>query len=158
VGAAGTAVPDLLVAAQWKTRTGASGGDLPPGSGADALRASLTAVARDDPLVLLGSINYVWGFRSGDVAPGDAVGLVLRVLLAATPDTSLLIGIDAANSFARRVRGTAVPGTERLSTTLDIGLSTVVGRDQFVDVTVGVGVTPAAPAFQLAASLPFRLR
>jgi hypothetical protein len=156
-GGAGTARPDLLVTARWKTTTGASGGDLPPGTGSHSVQALLTAVGRDDPLVLLGSLYYVWNRRTGDLVPGDSAGVVLRILLAATPSASLLTGIDAAHVFASRSQGHSVPGSERLSAILELGLSTVLARDLSLNVTTGIGVTSVAPAFRLAVTVPFRL-
>jgi predicted double-glycine peptidase len=158
VGSPGASLPDLLVAARWKTTTGRSGGDLAQGTGAHALDALLTAVRRDDPLVLVGTAYYVWNFRSsGGVDRGDAVGAVLSTLLAATPYTSFLVGFDVATVFATRVSGASVPGTDRLTGVLNVGLYTIVTRDVFLNVTGAFGVTPAAPDFELTIALPFRL-
>jgi hypothetical protein len=156
-GGAGSSRPDLLVTTRWKTTTGASGGDLPPGTGSHSLQAFLTAVARDDPLVLLGSLYYVWNLRTRDLVPGDSAGVILRILLAATPSASLLTGIDAAHVFATTSQGHSVPGSERLSAILELGLSTVLARNLSLNVTTGIGVTSVAPAFRLAFSVPFRL-
>ncbi|HEX9400247.1 MAG TPA: hypothetical protein VF912_09075 [Anaeromyxobacter sp.] len=157
VGGPGTPLPDLLLTARWKTTTGASDGDRSPGTGANTIQALFTGVRRDDPLVLVGTAYYMWSLRSGDVARGDAVGVILRTLLAATPDTSLLIGFDVASVFATKAKGVTEPGTDRLSGVLNIGLYTSVARDLFLNVAAGVGVTPAAPDFELTVALPFRL-
>jgi hypothetical protein len=146
-GGPATSTPDLLVTGRWKTTTGASGGDLPAGTGTDAVQALLTAVVRDDPLVLLGSLYYVWIRRTEALVPGDSAGVVLRVFLAATPSTSLLAGVDAAHLFAARSRGHSVAGTEGLSAILELGLSTTLARDLFLNVTTGIGVTAFARTF-----------
>jgi uncharacterized protein len=155
--AAGGSTPDLLLGMRWKTATGASRAPLAPGSGAHAVQAALTAVTRDDPLVLVGTLSYSWNLPSRGVDLGDAATVLLRVLLAATPNTSLLLGLDVTSTIATRVEGRPFPETARLGGTLDVGLSTVVGRDLLLNVTAGLGITPAAPPFQLAIALPLRL-
>jgi hypothetical protein len=157
VGAPATSIPDVLIAGRWKAPSGGSTGDLPAGTGAHSFQALLTAVGRDDPLVLVGSVYYVWNLRAGQLDRGDAAGVILRTLLAATPNTSLLIGVDAATVFATRSLGRIAPGSERLSAVLEIGLSQIRARDLFLNVTTGIGITPVAPDFQLSVALPFRL-
>ncbi len=150
-------VPELLFTGRWKTTTGASGGPLSVGSGANGLQGLLTAVKRDDPLVLLGALYYVWNMRTGDVDPGDATGLVLGVILAATPETSVLLDVDLASMSATTIGGRRVAETDRLSGILEIGASTIVGRDLLLNLTVGIGITPSAPDLHLAIALPFRM-
>src|SRR6266542_1740094 len=158
VGRPGAApLPDVLLTARWKSTTGASDGDRAPGSGTHTIQALLTAARRDDPLVLVGTVYYLWSLRSRDVERGDAAGVILGTLLAATPDTSLLVGLDVASVSATRVRGVTVPGTDRLSGVLNVGLYTVMARDLFLNVSAGIGVTPAAPDLELTVALPFRL-
>jgi hypothetical protein len=150
-------VPELLFTGRWKTTTGASGGPLSVGSGANGLQGLLTALKRDDPLVLFGSAYYVWNMPSGDVDLGDTTGLVLGLILAATPGTSVLLDVDVASISATTLRGRRVAKTDRLSGILEIALSTIVGRDLLLNFTVGIGVTPSAPDLHLAVALPFRM-
>jgi hypothetical protein len=149
-------VPELLFTGRWKTATGTNG-RVPTGTGANALEALFTAVKRDDPLVLLGSVYYVWNIRSGDDHLGDALGAVLAVILAATPNTSVLLDVDASSFSASKIGGQRVGGTDRLSAILEVGVSTIVSSDLVLDVTIGMGLTAAAPDLQLAVRLPFRL-
>lgn len=148
--------PELLVSARWKTTTGRSGGSLPPGSGNDAVQALVTALKRKPPVVLTGSAYYVANLRSGDVDRGDTAGVILTSLLAATPDLSLLLGIDVATFSATTVRGEPVPGTDRLGGILNVGMSAVLSRSVAANVAAGIGITRAAPPLQLTVSLPFR--
>ncbi len=150
-------VPELLFTARWKTTTGSSDGQLPTGSGAHGLQGVLTAVKRLDPLVLVGSPYYVWNLRSGDVALGDGLGVILAVILAATPETSVALDVDVASFSATVAGGQPLAGTDRLSGVLEIGVSTIVARNLLLNVIAGVGVTPAAPDLRLAVSVPFRL-
>jgi uncharacterized protein len=151
------ALPELLLTARWKTTTGRSGGGSPTGSGADAVQALVTALKRTPPVVLLGSVYYVVNLPSEGVDVGDAAGVVLTTLLAATPDVSLLLGIDVATFSPTTVRGRSVPGTDRLGGIVNIGLATVLSRTVGANVTAGIGITPAAPPFQLTVALPLRL-
>jgi hypothetical protein len=148
-------VPELLFTARWKTTTGASGRE-PTGSGAHGLQGLLTALKRDDPVVLLGSLYYVWNIRSGDVDLGDAAGVILGIALAATPRTSVLLDLDLASISATAVGGQRSAGTERLSGLLEIGVSTILVRDLLLNFTAEIGVTPDAPDLQLIVALPFR--
>lgn len=150
-------VPELLFTGRWKTTTGASGGPLPVGSGANGLQGLLTAVKRDDPLVLLGALYYVWNMRSGDVDLGDATGVILGVILAATPETSVLLDVELASISATSIGGRRLAGTDRLSGILEIALSRIVGRDLLLNFTIGIGITPSAPDLQLAVAFPFRM-
>jgi len=121
------------------------------------LQGLVTAVKRDDPLVLFGSAYYVWNVRSGDVDPGDAVGGILGLLMAATPDTSVLLDVDAASFFATRVGGERLGATDRLSAVIELGASTLVSRSLLLNVTAGIGITPSAPKFQLTVTVPLRI-
>jgi hypothetical protein len=82
--------------------------------------------------------------------------MILTSLLAATPDVSLLLGIDVATFSATTVHGQAIPGTDRLGGIVNIGLGTVLSRSVAANVTVGIGITRAAPPFQLTVALPLR--
>jgi hypothetical protein len=150
------ALPELLLTARWKTTTGRSGGRLPTGSGNDGVQALVTALKRKPPVVLMGSAYYVVNLPSGGVDRGDAAGIILTSLLAVTPDVSLLLGIDVATFSATTVRGQSVPDTDRLGGILNVGLSSVLSRSVAANVTAGIGVTRAAPPFQLTMSLPIR--
>jgi hypothetical protein len=147
-------VPDLLVFGNWKSTTGRSDGALPTGTGANAYQAGLTAVKRQDPLVLFGSLSYTWNGRSGQVDYGNSLGGTLGTILAATPDTSVLVDVNLNSSFASRVGGQRIGTSDRLSGVFEVGTATVLGRDLLLNVTAGVGFTPSAPDFQLTVSVP----
>jgi hypothetical protein len=148
-------VPELLLTGRWKTDTGKTGGDLPTGTGGHALQATLGAVKTKEPIVLFGFPSYTADLPSDDVDYGDTAGAKLGVLLAATPDTSLLLDVDVNSSFATRVGRFEIGDSDRLSGVVEIGLATVLSKDLFLNLTTGIGFTSAAPDFRLAASLPF---
>jgi hypothetical protein len=149
-------IPELLLTGRWKPPTGSSDGPLQTGTGTHALQAQLTALKRQDPLVMIGGLSYTKNLQSGEIAPGDAVGGRLGIILAATPDTSVLLNVDVNSSFATKVDGQAVAETDRLRGVVEVGLVTVLSRDFLFNITTGIGFTTAAPDFQLTISLPIQ--
>jgi hypothetical protein len=153
--------PALLGSLAWKAANGAYQPGLPsPGSGFASLQAALTAVKRQDPLVFFGGLSYT-AFRArshggNEIDPGDTVGVRLGTLLAASPQSSLRIGLDLARSSRTRVNGAAAAGTESLSGQIELGLSSLVSRRTSLDVSVGFGVTPEAPRLRVGLALPIR--
>ena len=147
-------VPELLLFGNWRAPTGRSGGALPTGFGANAFQVGLSAVKRQDPIVLFGNLSYTWNGRSGQVEYGDTLGGTLGTILAATPDTSVLVDVNLNSSFASRVGGQRIGASDRLSGVFEVGTATVLGRDLLLNVTAGVGFTPSAPDFQLTVSVP----
>jgi predicted double-glycine peptidase len=150
------AAPEMLVTARWKTASGSSDGRLPTGTGAHGVHAVLTALKRDPPVVLMGSVYYLLNLPSGRVDRGDAAGAIATALLAATPDVSLLVGLDVATFSATTVGGDRLPRSDRLSAIVNVGAARVLTRRLGASLTAGFGVTSAAPPLLLSLSLPFR--
>jgi hypothetical protein len=154
--AEGEFIPELLLTGRWKPPTGSSDGPLQSGTGTHALQARLTASKRQDPLVIIGRLSYTKNLHSGDIAPGDILGGRLGIILAATPDTSVLLNVDVDSSFATQVGGRKIAETDRLRGVLEVGLVTALSRHLLFNVTTGIGFTPATPDFQLTVSLPIQ--
>jgi hypothetical protein len=154
--------PALLGSLSWKSTTGDHElGRLSPGSGFPQLQAALTAVLRQDPLVFLGTVSYAYvgeRERSGtDVDPGDAIGIKVGALLAASPETSLRAAFDFTRSGRARVGDTPpVAGSDATVGILEIGLATLLTAKTLLDVELGIGVTPDAPDFRVRLALPIR--
>lgn len=153
--------PALLASLTWKAATGEfRAGQPSPGSGFDGLQAALTAVKRQDPLVFFGGLSYT-AYRErvhGGVAmqPGPAVGARLGTLLAASPQSSLRLGLDLSRATRTRVNGAAAPGTETVSGLIELGLVSMLTRSTSLDLSVGFGVTADAPRLRLGVALPVR--
>jgi hypothetical protein len=154
--------PSLLAFAQWRTTTGDINSSPPTGFGQNALQLGLTAVKRQDPIVLFGSLFYTANLgsallRSGSrLDSGDVIGGRLGAFLAVTPDTSLLLAASANSFSADRFDGVRSAASDRLRGVLEIGAVTTIGRGLFLNITAGIGVTPAAPNFALTVSIPYR--
>jgi hypothetical protein len=90
------------------------------------------------------------------VQPGDAVGLKVGSILAASPDTSLRAAFDFTRSGRARVAGSSVAGTDATFGVLELGLATLLTASALLDVELGIGVTPDAPDFRIRLALPIR--
>ncbi len=148
--------PDLIGRVEWDTDTGRTDDGIALGSGFHELTGSLTAAKRQDPLVFVGTVSYGTSLEAGGVDPGDRVGLSLGAVLAASPETSLRFFL--AQGFAREaeVDGQEVEGSDRVGASLVLGASSALPWRTLLDVSVGVGLTGAAPDYSLNVSLPVR--
>ena len=87
-----------------------------PGRGFSNVQPALTVVKRDDPVVFLATVSYAWvptrGHEGSNIDPGDAIGLRLMTLLAASPQTSLRTGVDLsrADLSGANLRGANLSG------------------------------------------------
>lgn len=154
--------PSLLVFAQWRTSTGDINSNPPTGFGQQAIQVGLSTVKRQDPVVLFGSLFYTANvgdahLRSGArLDAGDVFGGRLGAYLAATPDTSLYVGVAFNSNDEDSFNGRQIDASSHLSSVVELGTTTVIGRGRFLNVTAGFGATSAAPKFLLTVSLPFR--
>jgi hypothetical protein len=80
----------------------------------------------------------------------------LGAFLSVTPDTSLLLAVSANSFAADRFGSQQSPTSDRLRVVIEIGTTTTIARDLFLNVTAGIDVTPAAPNFALTVSVPYR--
>lgn len=155
--------PSLLAFAQWRTATGDINRSPPTGFGQQALQFGLSTVKRQDPVVLFGSLFYTVNKGSAHLRDGalfragNFFGGRFGAYLAATPDTSLYAGLAFNSNMADRLNSNRIDGSSRLSSVLELGTTTVIGRGRFLNIFGGIGVTPAAPKFSLTVSLPIRL-
>jgi hypothetical protein len=137
-------------------------GQPSPGRGFYTVQPALTVVKRDDPVVFVATASYAWmpsrGHEGSDIDPGDALGLKLMTLLAASPQTSLRSGIEVSRAGRTRINGAALPGSDTSIATLLFGFSTLVSRRTLLDVQFSAGLTPDAPHYALSAALPIRFR
>jgi hypothetical protein len=159
------ALPDLLVAATWKSRAGSSPFDARPdvvglGTGYPAVGATLTAVKTSDPLVLLASASYTANLgvttKQGRREPADTWGLGGGAILAVSPETSLSFLLDTHYKPEDRLGGKAVIASDETFAVLQLGLGTIVSRRVLLNFTVGVGLTADSPDVQLGVSMPVR--
>jgi hypothetical protein len=151
-------VPDLIGRLTWDTDTGRvrDDGIALGGFGFHELEGSLIAIKRQDPLVFLAGVSYTRAYEKDAIRPGDAVGLSLGVLLAASPETSLRAVLQQSFVDEFEVNGAAVAGSRQTIGALALGASSIIGRGRFLDVTAGVGLTEDAADYSLGISYSVR--
>lgn len=151
-------LPDLVGRLTWDTDTGDSfdNGISLGGIGFNEVRASLSALKRQDPLAFTATLSYETAFEKDGLEPGDEFGISLGASLAASPETALSVAL--AQSFAQefKVDGRNVSGSNQVSSVLLLGASSVLARNALLFLTVGIGLTDDAPDYAVNLSLPIR--
>ena len=79
---------------------------------------------------MVGTVSYEKTFQDNNVAPGDEYGLSLQALLAASPDTSLRLGLQQTFIGDLERNGNEVPGSDQLQSTAIFGVSSILGRGE----------------------------
>ena len=154
--------PGLVASIGWVGRTGDDGfdGRAPTGSGFSQLQGGLTAIKRRDPLVLYGGVTYAAAkardIEDQEIAPGPALGLRLGGILAASPHTSVNVGLNLAFAGATRINGERLPDSDATLGTLQIGLGMILTRRIMLNLATDIRVTGTVPDVRLSASLPIR--
>ena len=154
--------PGVLASATWTARTGKDGfnAGVPTGGGFNVFQGALTAVKRQDPLVFYGGVSYSRPLSRDiggvTVRPGDALGLRFGGLLAASPSTSINVGMNYSFVNETRLNGVAVFDSDTVLGTLQIGVGTVLTRSMLLNFAGEVRLTGAVPDFRLTATLPIR--
>ncbi len=149
---------DLIARLQWNTGSGDDRVDtgVPLGFSTEELGVSLGMTKRQDPLVFTGRLGYTKTFSKDGFDPGDRWNLSIAALLAASPDTSLRIGLDQTFSEAYSRNGVTVDGSDQLSSMLVLGASSILGPRSFLNVSIGAGLTEDAPDYNLGVSYTLR--
>jgi len=154
--------PGLIASLAWVSRTGRDGfdGGVPTGGGFNVVQAGLTGVKRHDPLVYYGGLSYASALSrqiSGiKVEPGDTLGVRLGSILAASPDTSVNVGLNLGFVRTARLDGQRVPQSDTVLGTLQVGYGTILTRRLLLNVSGDFRVTGNVPNFRLTATLPIR--
>lgn len=149
--------PDLIARVTWDTRTGTGRDDgVRISSDFHELRASFTAIKRQDPLVFLGGLAFQQVLERDDVQPGAAVTPSIGAFVALSPQTSMRFVVSNTFREETEVSGDDVPGSDQTAATLTVGGSSVLGRDALVNLSVGIGLTDDADDASLRLSFPIR--
>src|SRR5712692_2789198 len=155
-------LPGLVGSLGWLSRTGKDGfdGGVPTGGGFNVPQAGLTAVKRADPLVFYGGVSYAAPrarqIAGSKVDPGDTTGLRFGSILAASPETSVNVGLNLGFVSTTRVDGQPVPDSDTVLGTLQIGFGSILTRRVMLNVSGEFRVSGSVPNFRLTATLPIR--
>jgi len=134
---------------------------LPTGSGFWGIQPGLSVILPSDPAVFFGSLSYMYNIPRtitgrGKIDPGDIIGFNFGMGFALNEKTSISIGYD--HNVVGRVKqnGELLPGTMIIQVgSLLIGYSYKYSDKLSFSVSLGAGLTEAAPGVQLALRVPY---
>lgn len=163
-------LPDIVGRITWDTDTGkqqsfntTSPGGLAVGtnglttsSSFNELIFSATALKRQDPLAFTSTISYRKSFKKDGIEPGDVYSLTLGATLAASPQTSLSMGIQQSLIGNTRIFNHSIPGTDAISSVLTFGASSIIGKSLFFSTMAGIGLTKQSPDYFISVAVPLR--
>ena len=154
--------PGVVAQVAWLARTGEDGfdGGVPTGGGFNVLQAGFTAIKRRDPLVFYGGLSYAApqarDISGVKVEPGDTLGVRFGSILAASPETSVTLGLNLGFVQATRLDGERVPDSDTVINMLQIGFSNILTRRVLLTLSGEFRLSGDVPDFRLSASLPVR--
>ena len=149
--------PTLIGRLSWLSGSGAGrDGAVSLGGDLTGAAAQFSAYWRRDPVVFLVSGGYTHYFKAGATRPGDSIDASLGLALAVSPETALTFTLDQTRAHALARDGVELPGTDRLSSSLRLSASTILGRRLLLLVNAGVGLTQDAPNYGFGVSLSSR--
>jgi hypothetical protein len=135
--------------------------EQPTGSGFWGIQPSLTVIFPSDPAVFFGSISYMYNIPrdiagTGRVDPGDIVGFNFGMGFALNEKISLSVGYDHSVVGRVTVNDQLLEGTliSQVGTLL-IGYSYKYNDKTSINVSLGAGLTQAAPDVQIGIRVPF---
>jgi len=146
----GDGIPNLVGSVGWTSPTSLGGtfGPIPYVSG---FQGGFTASKRLNPLVVFMRLSYfsalshlVAGTR---VDPSDVIGARMGASLASSPTTAITAGMNFAYLIDPHAGDLVVANSDRILTTVDVGLSTLVWQRTFLNLTAQFGITGHVPDF-----------
>ncbi|TRX02915.1 transporter [Candidatus Methylobacter oryzae] len=150
-------IPDLIARLTWDTASGhISSNNIAMGGGFNDFIASLTALKRQDPLAFTGRLSYQRSLKKNGIEPGDQIGLTVGATLAASPQTSLSIGLQQTYAQETKINNIKVQGSDNVSSVFTVGASSTIGHHLFFSVSGGIGLTQSAPDYFFNITIPFR--
>jgi hypothetical protein len=143
---------------------------LPTGTGFNGLQGAFTVLYPSDPVVLFGSVSYLYSFSRdnvtvnfddgsqrnlGTISPGGIFGFNFGVGLGLNDKMSLSLGYDQNSVEPTKIDGQTPPDAVRLQLgTLLVGFSYRRTPTSNINFTLGVGVTRDAPDVTLSLRYP----
>lgn len=149
--------PDVIARVTWDTGSGKRADNtVALGGGFSGIAGSLTATKSQDPLAFFGSISYAAKFEKDDLQPGDELRFTLGTVLAASPETSLSLGLDQSFIGEQEISGRTIGGSNLNQSVLTIGAATILGKRTLLNLAVGIGLTDESEDYSIRLSLPIR--
>jgi hypothetical protein len=153
-------LPDIIGRVTWDTdtskqiRNNTSAEGLP--TSFNDLIFSVTALKRQDPLAFTSTVSYRKSFKKDNVEPGDVYSLALGATLAASPQTSLSLGLQQNFIDHTKLFGNSVPGTDAINSIFTLGASSILAGRLFFSTIAGIGLTKSAPDYFISVAIPLR--
>jgi hypothetical protein len=140
---------------------------LPTGTGFDALQPGITMLVPSDPAVFFGGVSYIWnikrdidsldagGTRVGEFDPGDGLNFNFGMGLSINDRASFSLGYDHSVFLKNKREGEVIPNTQvqQVGAVL-FGLAYRLTLQTNMNLTLGIGATPAAPDISIALRFP----
>jgi hypothetical protein len=143
---------------------------LPTGTGFYALEPSLTVFYATDPGVLFGNIQFIKNFSNTfdipntggsftrvNLQPGTALAATFGLGFALNDKASMTLSYQEEHVFPASSGGNQIKGSAYDFGTFDFGLGYVISARTSLNVGVGIGVGPYAPAAKVLIEVPTRL-
>lgn len=149
--------PDLIGRITWDTDSGETQDNgVSLGGGFNELRGSLTAIKRQDPIVLVGGLYYEHSFEESQIQPGPTVSANFGSFIALSPETSLRFFLYGAYQDKSELLGNEIVGSDRTLATFVVGGTTLLGPGTLLNLSVDIGLTDDTDDFVISISLPIR--
>jgi len=150
-------MPDLIGRITWDTDSGKfKDNKVNMGTGFNDLIVSVTALKRQDPLAFTGTVSYQRTFKKFGIDPGNKFSFAMGATLAASPQTSLSIGLQQTFAQELRVNGVPIIGSDTTQSLFTFGAASTIGRRLFFSVTAGIGLTDSSPDYFVNVAVPLR--
>lgn len=143
---------------------------LPTGTGFYALEPSLTVFYATDPGVLFGNIQFIKNFSNtfdipnaggsftrASLQPGTALAATFGLGFALNDKASMTLSYQEEHVFPASAGGHQIAGSAYDFGTFDFGLGYVISARTSLNIGVGIGVGPYAPAAKVLIEVPTRL-
>jgi hypothetical protein len=150
--------PDLIARVTWNTPTGqAQDNGVALGGGFNQIIGQVVALKRQDPLAFVAGASYQKTLNQvSGIEPGDQAEFFLGTFLATSPNTSLQISLDQTFTDDVKFKGDKIKDSDQVSSTLNLGISSILARNVLLQLVGSVGLTPDAPDYSVTVSLPIR--
>ena len=139
--------------------------EQPTGSGFWSVQPGVSYIFQADPVVLYGSLSYLWNEErnieafGGVVDPGNAISAGFGVGVAFNSDMSFSLGYSHSTVKQTRFENDSIglePSFSRFQVgSLRLGFSRRLNPDTDFKLSLGIGLTDAAPDLQLGFSIPY---
>lgn len=151
-------LPDLVGRVTWDSDTGKdSENGVPLSSDFHEIIGSISAIKRQDPFAFVGRLSYEHAFENDNIQPGDRFGVGVAAFLAASPETSLSLSLNASYRDDLELNSNTLNGSDENQAIISFGVSSILARGTLLNFTAGAGLTDDSPDYSVFLSLPVRL-